>query len=167
MSAFMCHNDLFDLLSSTVTWGDRHDNELRVVVNSSVEIPEAVKSLATTYGDITIVVFRHFDTQAVKNVLVHQNYVSLNARYGDPTDHEPIPFRFISQDFPNSLATVLGALACYSYQACEDDGWRSSFAKGCADAIQDKICRIISTGYWDFNRSSVTPSVVRLSTLIK
>jgi hypothetical protein len=167
MSAFLCNNDLFDLLSSTVTWGDRHDGEIRVVIDSSVEIPEACKSLATTYGDITIVTFRHFDTQILKNVLVMQNYISLNARYGDSIEHEPIPFRFISQDFPNSLATVLGAVACYGYQACEDDGWRNSFAKAVTDAIQDKICRIISAGYWDFARNSVTPSVVKLSTLIK
>lgn len=167
MSAFLCNNDLFDLLASTVTWGDRHDNELRVVVNSSVEIPESAKKLATTYGDITIVVFRHFDTQILKDILVMQNYVSLNARYGDATDHKPIQFRFISQDFPKSMETVLGAVACYSYQSCEDAGWRTSFAKECADAIKDKICRIISSGYWDFARNSVTPSVVRLSTLIK
>jgi hypothetical protein len=167
MSAYMCHNDLFDLLASTVRWGDRHDNTLRVVVSSEVEIPESVKPLATQYGEITIVEFRHFDVQIVKDVLVYQNYVSLNARYGDSMEHEPIPFRYISQDFPNSMAITLGAIRCYNYQACEDAGWNTSFAKELASTIQDKICRILSEGHWNFVRTDANSSVVRLSTLLK
>ena len=51
-----------------------------------------------------------------------------------------------------TYAQVLGALACYEYQACESDTWKKSYAFALCQAIRRSICRMISGDNWSYTR---------------
>lgn len=66
------------------------------------------------------------DMRAVGQMLLHENYLSVNARYGedDPTPSYQLRVTEASLD-PRH---VVAAIHCYEYQTCEHNGWAESDA---------------------------------------
>lgn len=83
------------------------------------------------------------EAQKVGQILLNENYRSLNARYGSP--NKPHNFRYN----PFSLRPVMGAIEvvklchCYDYQACESDDYYETPAHSITQAIQDCAVRTI------------------------
>ena len=84
--------------------------------------------------------------QEAGQVLVNENYRSLNARYGDAG--EPHVFQYIPRDCRDfgSLA-ILKACAGYDYQACETDNYDQTYAAAIVNAVRHRA--IHSLPGWD------------------
>ena len=76
---------------------------------------------------------------AFERMLLEQNVVSLAARYGGEERLRYPEVQTYTFRPPRVLMTpgaVAKALACYRYQACEDDGWETSEAHAATLALQ-------------------------------
>ena len=86
----------------------------------------------------------------IGQVLVAQNFRSVNYRYNEGTQIPGYTFKLQSYAF-NPLQ-VLKSLACYEYQSCETEDWKETKAYKIIDAIKDYAIRALP-GYdeceWD------------------
>ena len=77
--------------------------------------------------------------------LLRENEASMKARY--PRDNaEPLPFYVYSWEEvykPITAAAALKLLDCYTYQACEHDGWGTSAVKRWCDSLQSQLVTCI------------------------
>lgn len=77
------------------------------------------------------------EVQRVACLLWHENASSLEARYGDAADMVNSPFKF--EDLRDRVrfdpVQIIKSIACYQYQACEHDGWKTSEARTMTDAL--------------------------------
>lgn len=102
MSAFICNDDLFDLLVTA----------------------EGV--MASYQGKVTTPA----EAQALFDMFRQTNYDSVNYRYREEESPEPRAFQRVA-DFkvtPEHLVQLRRAMDCYEYQACEHPGWATSDA---------------------------------------
>jgi len=108
------------------------DKHLSALANAMAKaVPEGMGQSAEYYFDM----------------LVKQNKVSLNARYGDSSDMYPANNKFLrSAKFSSKVAAVKNC-HCYAYQACEDGGWDDSEAKACVDALEAMLLNRMGTDY--------------------
>jgi hypothetical protein len=163
MSAFMVSEDTLDLLASVAGWGR---DDLWVYVEDSVLPPRGSIQFergGNYYGDRS--------SFLIKEELRLENQASLWARYPNDANEfwegrEPQAFRRIYSD-QASIAEALGALACYEYQACESENWKSSFAFELCKAIRKKLCSMISGDNWDYTRPANQVTRVSLTDLMK
>ena len=92
------------------------------------------------------------------NMLLMENIKSVGFRYGQstsaglpgPTTVEIITSQDICRTSFKSLdpVQVIKACDCYSYQACEHDGWKTSKAKAFIDSLRHKAAKAFP-GYDD------------------
>lgn len=80
-------------------------------------------------------------SHAVGAMLWRENYLSVNARYGD---NESVPdYRHDLRNRRGDPVAVLKAIACYEYQSCEHEGWESSAAKRFCDALRRRMIQLL------------------------
>jgi hypothetical protein len=102
MSAFICNDDLFDLLVTA--------EDVRLAALGKVPTPD--------------------EDQALFDLLRQTNYDSVNYRYREDESPEPRRFQRVT-DFhltPEHLIQARRAMECYVYQSCEHRGWATSDA---------------------------------------
>jgi hypothetical protein len=147
MSAYMVNEDTLDLIASVAVWS----NHGLFIYASEGTLPP--RGEITFAGEGEAIYYRDQDMKHIKEELRLENIASLNARY--PNDAglagEGAPFKAIYRD-QVTYGEVLGALACYEYQACESDSWRNSYAHLLCVAIRKAICSLISEGEWEYER---------------
>lgn len=94
----------------------------------------------------------------VANMLLMENIKSVGYRYNQkssaglpgPTSVDIVSVRDISRTFFRSFdpVQVIKACDCYSYQACEHEGWKTSQAKAFIDALRKSASKAFP-GYDD------------------
>jgi hypothetical protein len=171
MSAYMVSDAHLNFLASSVQWGIAHRRGLQVVVPQGTDlsaVPERTQK--TEYDDVVILSLTYDDAEWVKRVLHDANVHSLVVRYGDnPHEFEYKKFKFVHwADTTESYRQFLGALQCYSYQACEPRDWNKSLAHHIVQAMQSKMLGWFTEGYWNYNpeppQSTIVPIEVLAST---
>jgi hypothetical protein len=77
----------------------------------------------------------------VGNVLLAENYRSVNHRY--PGDAQPYDNSYVFRFYQHPITPIeaLKACACYDYQACETDNYESTDAAKLIRAIRDTAIR--------------------------
>lgn len=145
MSAFIASHDHLDLLVTAAMHPRHGDRGLRV--NG-----------------------RTFDGREDANelgaILAAANVESVNYRYGEDELED------IYEWNPNGIAhylggvlswgDVLGALACYEYQACEVPDWESSQAFAICQAIRRKVCGILAGDTWSWDRQDLADKLAAM-----
>lgn len=78
----------------------------------------------------------------IGQMMIDENYASLAARYGDPSDSHKYEFRRHKVAFSMELVPMIAqlgkAIACLNYQSCEHKGWHESVAYQILEAIKDR-----------------------------
>jgi hypothetical protein len=151
----MVNSDTLDLLASVATLYDTQGTTYVYLDEYQAGPTQGLKLITDIYGS-RYVEIRGGDEDNIVRELWHANKVSLEARYKDPTLIAKLIHDDLIQDTWRPIydvppAEILGAIACYEYQACESDTWRYSFAWAYCQAIRDKVCRIIRKEFWEFN----------------
>ncbi len=78
------------------------------------------------------------DMQELGQILVNENYRSVNHRYNEENTPEIFVFqRNLKRYF--KPVEVLKAVHCYQYQSCETDDWENSIAADLCDAITSRV----------------------------
>ena len=151
MSAFMVNTDTLDLLASVGTLYDTQHTTY-VYLEADQAGPTQGLSLVTGTYNERYVEIRGGDEDSIVRELWHANKISLEARYDDPNGliHDDLVQDTWRPIYDVPLPEILGAIACYEYQACESNSWRYSFAKAYCEAIRRKVCGLISDGHWEF-----------------
>jgi hypothetical protein len=75
-------------------------------------------------------------------MLWRENMLSLAARYDDPIDQPTLDaysYTYRGSFLQTSVVTMLKAIACYEYQACEHEGWNTSKSKAYCEALRDGL----------------------------
>lgn len=80
----------------------------------------------------------------IGQILVDENYRSVHQRYAERTkgyfgDAES-GYKFKRQPLPDAV-TMIKAVHCFEYQACETDDWEKSIAHSICEAIIDAAIR--------------------------
>jgi len=162
MSAYMVNEDTLDLLASVAVWSN---HGLFIYASEGTLPPRGELEYA---GEGESVYYRAGHLEHIKQELRLENIASLNARY--PSDaglaDKGAPFRAIYRD-QATFAEVLGALACYEYQACESDTWQNSYAYLLCVGIRKTICGLISDGHWEYDRPAGMAQRVSLIDLVR
>lgn len=161
MSAYMVNEDTLDLIASVAVWSN---HGLFIYAEEGTLPPRGELEYA---GEGESIYYRASHLKDIKQELRLENIASLNARY--PQDAglagEGEPFRAIYRD-QATFSQVLGALACYEYQACESDSWRNSYAHLLCAGIRKAICGLISEGEWEYERPAGQAQRVSLMDII-
>jgi hypothetical protein len=148
MSAYMVNEDTLDLIASVAVWSN---HGLFIYAGEGTLPPRGELEYA---GEGESIYYRASHLKDIKEELRLENIASLWARYpkdGGDMVGEGAPFKAIYRD-QATFAQVLGALACYEYQACESENWQKSYAHLLCVAIRKAICSLISEGEWDYER---------------
>lgn len=93
---------------------------------------------------------RPMDEDTLGQILVTENVASVHYRYPDddvtkgelPGPNAPYylkPYRWEDPRYLPTAAELLKAVDCYSYQACEHPGWKTSAAKLICDRVEKAI----------------------------
>ena len=85
--------------------------------------------------DFNWLIRKHGTVQQMGQVLVNENYRSVNERYND----SDIPFEYQYTYKPESLLQVLKSVNCLDYQSCETDNWNQTDAYEILDHVKDSI----------------------------
>ena len=151
MSAYLVNSDTLDLLASAATLYDTQHTTYIYLDQHQAGPSQGLQIITGAYGE-RYVEIRGGDEDNIVRELWHANKISLEARYDDPSGlmHDDLVSDTWRPIYDVSMPEILGALACYEYQACESDAWRYSFAKAYCDTLRRKLCAIISDGYWEF-----------------
>lgn len=161
MSAYMVNEDTLDLIASVAVWSNYG---LFIYAEEGTLPPRGELEYA---GEGESIYYRASHLKDIKQELRLENIASLNARY--PNDAgvggEGEPFKAIYRD-QATFSQVLGALACYEYQACESDSWRNSYAHLLCAGIRKAICGLISEGEWEYERPAGQAQRVSLMDII-
>lgn len=161
MSAYMVNEDTLDLIASVAVWSN---HGLFIYAEEGTLPPRGELEYA---GEGESIYYRASHLKDIKQELRLENIASLNARY--PQDAgvagEGEPFKAIYRD-QATFSQVLGALACYEYQACESDSWRNSYAHLLCAGIRKAICGLISEGEWEYERPAGQAQRVSLMDII-
>lgn len=72
-------------------------------------------------------------------MLWDENYRSVNHRYGE----SEITPEYRWQPVRRDPVSVLKAIACYEYQSCEHEGWRSSEARQFCDELRHRMIQFL------------------------
>lgn len=86
------------------------------------------------------------DPQKLAEILKAENVRSLNYRYTEQEEAEPIQFRLTNTYF--TPVQILGAANCYEYQACECPDYFKSYAAKIISIIKEEAIRCLP-GYAD------------------
>lgn len=162
MSAFMVNDDTLDLLASVASWSRDglwvHNSGAILPPRGEIKYPQATRGEYLGYEDMP----------AIKEELRLENIASLRARYKDADSMlgDRAPFKRIDKD-QATFAQVLGALACYEYQACESENWLNSYAYAICASIRRHICNLISNGNWEYERPAGMIQRVSLMDMLK
>lgn len=164
MSAYLVSNDTLDLLASIPT--------LEIAANFNVYVKEDTlppRSDLPYYrrGDQGWVTITRKELSEIKRELSLENLASVNARYPNSREshvgYEPYrPILLDSLDYP----AILGAIACYRYQACESDTWPNSYANLIVNNLEQIVIRKIRGSNWDYTRPANRPERISLMGLI-
>jgi hypothetical protein len=148
MSAFMVNEDTLDLLASVAIWSN---HGLFIYAKEGTLPPRGELEYA---GEGKSIYYRASHLKNIKEELRLENIASLWARYpkdGGEMVGEGAPIKAIYRD-QATFSEVLGALACYEYQACESENWENSYAHLLCVGIRKTICGLISEGKWEYER---------------
>ena len=81
---------------------------------------------------------RHYGTNNLAQILVNENYRSVNSRYSESDK----PHKFQPQNIrPYTPVEILSLLAGYEYQACETNDWKDSQASAIIEALRSNAIR--------------------------
>lgn len=164
MSAYLVSNDTLDLLTSIPT--------LEISANFNVYIKENTlppRSDLPYYqrGNVGWITIARKELSEIKRELSLENLASVNTRYPNSREshvgYEPYrPILLESVDYP----AILGAIACYRYQACESDTWPNSYAHLILENLENIVIRKIRGSNWDYTRPANEPKRISLMDLI-
>lgn len=160
MSAFLVNSDTLDLIASVAaTWSQESHiggvNVYQYITDEKPLNPNITQEINETVNRAYVKVVSSM-ARDIKFELLLENVRSLKARYSDDwwDGQEIEPFRNICRGDVD-YSDVLGALACYEYQACESNEWDKSFAHALIQATRRKVCSMISQNSWEYTRPSV------------
>ena len=172
MSAFMVNTDTLALLASacrfsTIEHGGHyvyaHAMPVTLELSESVEIqaggvfPGGVNTLNIRSTDMNLSGLIFNELWAVNAMALNDRYESAGDMIGDTgTEYSPIAMLDLEHRHdPIAWARVLlGAIACYEYQACEWQGWRGSWAESYLSGLRRAVTRYLSNGYWEYEREA-------------
>jgi hypothetical protein len=158
MSAFLCSNDLFDLLVSSYFSNPRDSTHAYL---SYKGLPGATEKNAP---------------QLVRDTLIDENWRSIQHRYEDAEDYCGDHYRSLKTTKFRRIVllpqpgVIAKASACLSYQSCKHQGWETSPAFKILQDLNGKLLRNLP-GYelqegWDAYDRPKNDTVL-LSTLLK
>ena len=76
------------------------------------------------------------DLTTLGQMLVDENYKSINCRYEEKTEARTFKFKKTKLYSPIQIWVFID---CYEYQTCEHEGWKTSDAKKFLDKIREEI----------------------------
>lgn len=159
MSAFMVNDDHLDLLASVTEW---YREDLWVYFSDEM-LPPRSDLPAERGGNYYQ---NRFHAVQIKEELRLENQASLWARYPNDANEfwQGMEFREYRRIFDDqtTVGEVLGALACYEYQACESENWKKSYAYAICQAIRKKICSQLAGSNWEYTRPANLRERVRV-----
>lgn len=159
MSAFMVNDDHLDLLASVTEW---YREDLWVYFSDEM-LPPRSDLPAERGGNYYQ---NRFHAIQIKEELRLENQASLWARYPNDANEfwQGMEFREYRRIFDDqtTVGEVLGALACYEYQACESETWKNSYAYAICQAIRKKICSQLAGSNWEYTRPANLRERVRV-----
>ncbi len=84
------------------------------------------------------------DTSVAAQVLVDENYRSVNYRSG-LYGHETVESHTYSDPYvePLELIQIIKLCNCYAYQSCETDDWKETEAYAICDALKETAIRAL------------------------
>jgi len=158
----MVNEDTLDLIASVAIWSNQG---LFIYASEGTLPPRGELEYA---GEGESVYYRASHLKDIKQELRLENIASLDARYHNKAGlaGEGAPFKAIYRD-QATYGEVLGALACYEYQACESNSWRNSYAHLLCVAIRKAICSLISEGEWEYERPAGMAQRVSLMDMVR
>lgn len=164
MSAYLVSNDTLDLLASIPT--------LEISGNLDIYVKEDTlppRSDLPYYrrGDEGWITLTRKNANEIKRELSLENLASVNTRYPNSREsHAGLePYRTIFCD-EISYPELLGAIACYRYQACESDTWPHSYAHLILENLEQIVIRKIRGSNWDYTRPANEPERISLMEMI-
>ena len=108
--------------------------------------------------------------QAIGDLLVAENYKSVNYRYGETDEPHKYTYHFMLTPANQTPVVILKLCANYEYQACEHPEWEASKAHDIIKRIEAKAIRELP-GYddapWGLYERQRTTGAVRLSALCR
>lgn len=159
MSAFMVNDDHLDLLASVTEW---YREDLWVYFSDEM-LPPRSDLPAERGGNYYQ---NQFHAAQIKEELRLENQASLWARYPNDANEfwQGMEFKKYRRIFDDqtTVGEVLGALACYEYQACESSTWKNSYAYAICQAIRKKICSQLAGSNWEYERPANLRERVRV-----
>jgi hypothetical protein len=122
MSAYVVSNDTIDLILSVAQRVARHDANIYLGESARYNL--------------------HTDAQALGQILLNENYRSVNARYNETGEPEAYRFRHVDTDRAGAgmdpAILVLGSIKCLRYQSCETEDYPTTDAARILNAIENK-----------------------------
>lgn len=103
---------------------------------------------------------------AIGAMLWQENVASLCFRYESDTAEmygQVFEYAYRDPHYVLSHREALQAVACLEYQSCEHDGWESSEAKRCLDAIQGRAISKLYEGPWGWDKDALAAKPKQIS----
>lgn len=159
MSAYLVSNDTLDLLASIPML--EIGGKLDVYVRENTLPP---RSDLYYHGATGWQSYERKHANEIKRELSLENLASVNDRYPNSREShvglEPYRPVYLIEDIDYSV--ILGAIACYRYQACETDSWLNSYAHLLLENLEQIVVRKIRGDEWDYTRPANEPKVISL-----
>jgi hypothetical protein len=165
MSAYQVNKDTIDLMVSVlIEWGRAYCEPYTYTYGEPATDAELVEQTENRNG-YRITRTDHTTADALGRELIAANVRSLTARYSDGlTMCGYLPADYVWRRVTTNQATVhraMGAVKCYRYQACEFDGWTTSFANELVNRCMDRLIDMVADG-WDYERPANRGTVVSI-----
>ena len=112
------------------------DNQIHVMVSYIVKNTHSADFYIPPFNSIHVGQIHDPDMENIQRIwdtLRAANNESLDSRYGETDDEQPVPF-ICAADLPEPLA-MIKIVQNFEYQACEFEDWYTSKAKAICDGI--------------------------------
>ncbi len=171
MSAYQVNKDTIDLMVSVlIDWGNPGGRSPYVYTYGDLPMDSELLEETEGRGGYNVTRATYETADALGRELIDANVKSLTARYSDGVEmcgyySEGYTWQRVTID-DASVTRAMGAVKCYQYQACEFDGWKTSFACELSARVMDKLVDMISEG-WDYERPAHSVKVVSLMDIVR
>lgn len=171
MSAYQVNKDTIDLMVSVlIDWGSPGGRSPYIYTYGDLPTDSQLSEETEGREGYNVTRATYETADALGRELIDANVKSLAARYSDGVEmcgyySEGYTWRRVTND-DASAARAMGAVMCYQYQACEFEGWKTSFACELSARVMDKLVSMISEG-WDYERPANAPRVISLMDIVR
>jgi hypothetical protein len=142
MSAFVVNNETINLI---INWAHQNiKGGSHVLHEGTPEFPRGA------HGYVTFDFSDRKECEKIGQMLLNENYQSVNARYRENDQAEKFIFKLAF--VPATLdVRAIKQVFCLEYQSCEHDQWENSLAKKVLSLIKNSMTRKIldKNGYQD------------------